>query len=234
VGDDDATLSACAGRRLLFANYRYVLLTFEHHFDPDVRITTTSSASFHPICSTTTFCLQDQHLHCPYQRRPFQCLAGGFHSSSCHCSLLSLYSISSAFPDGRSTRCRCSKSARAASNVSIPSQMVALMSFDVEGASARSLLLTSPARCLFRSPPPFRPIDEGAVSAIPDPNNIRRQKAQLQQWETMNGMPRRPCCGCSPWDLPTSYDHVHFRQDVDLGWESSVSPFIIFALFSDL
>lgn len=69
--------------------------------------------SCHPTCSTTIFRLQGQHLHCPYQR---QCLAGGFHSSSCHCS--SLFSISSTFPDERPTRCRCSKSARAASNVS--------------------------------------------------------------------------------------------------------------------
>jgi len=103
---------------LPFANYGHVLFTFEYHFNPSFWITTASSASCHPTCSTTTFCLQGQHLRCPYRRKPCQSLAGGFHSSSCHCSLLSLFSISSTFPDERPTRRRCSKSARVASNVS--------------------------------------------------------------------------------------------------------------------
>ena len=45
-----------------------------------------------------------------------------------------------------------------------PSQVGTLLSIDVEGASARSFLLTPPARRLFPSPSPFRLTAEGAVS----------------------------------------------------------------------
>ena len=64
--------------------------------------------------------------------------------------------------------------------------MVTLMSFDVEGASARSFSLAPPARCLFQSPPPFRATDEGAVGAVLDANDIRREDEKREQWETMN------------------------------------------------
>ena len=54
-----------------------------------------------------------------------------------------------------------------------PSQMA--MSFDIEGALARSFFLTSPAHGLFLSPPPFRPTDdEDAVSAVLDTSGIWR------------------------------------------------------------
>ena len=67
-----------------------------------------------------------------------------------------------------------------------PSHMVTLLSFDVKGASARSFLLTSPARCLFPSQPPFRLRDEDGVSTVLDTNDIRREKEKRQQWETTN------------------------------------------------
>jgi hypothetical protein len=124
-------------------------------------------------CSTTTLRLLGQHFHCPYQRRPCRCLAGGFHSSSCHCSLshpklIPLFPFL-CFPRRNTYPLPTLQVGRSIQRLYKLSQMVTLISFDIEGAWAGSFFANvSHARCLFPSPPPLRPTDEGAVSAVLD------------------------------------------------------------------
>ena len=92
-----------------------------------------------------------------------------------------------------------------------PSQMVTLMSLDVEGASARSFSLASPARFLFPSPPPFRLTDEGAMSAVLDTDGIRREKEKRQQWETVNVDGQEALLGLL--SMGFALNHIHFHQD---------------------
>ena len=85
------------------------------------------------------------------------------------------------------------------------------MSFDVEGASARSFLLTSPARPLFPSPLSFRLTDEGAVSSVLDTNGIRRKKEKQQKRETTNiDFQEAVLVFLS---MGSAHNHVHFHQD---------------------
>ena len=85
------------------------------------------------------------------------------------------------------------------------------MSFDVEGASARSFSLAPPARCLFQSPPPFRATDEGAVGAVLDANDIRREDEKREQWETMNVDAQEAVWGLL--SMGSAHNHNHFHQD---------------------